>query len=1797
METVGQMADPRYYVESQRSARHPNDYYPGGGEPDGVWWNPQGVLGLKDGEKVDSRDWYRLSAGYDLDPKEKKALVRLAGSDKRSAGLDLTFSADKSISALWAISPKPLRDEIRSCVKDAAIMALEDITTPYCSYTRKGGRVIPADLFGAIWEHSTSRENDPQLHVHCTILNLARTHEDGIFRSVHQYPMYKWKMAGGATFRNRLAWLLQERLGIRMEQYGRNNAFTRIAGIPEEYREGWDKLLQFWSKRRGQILAKARESGFDVEGNAARAAALNKITRGLKPKDTDVEKFHEEWCRLATDFVKHIQEFIAQVTGHKIEITQDQIRELTEAIEALPGKLTQEEAVFHLTDIFMHTENASAGLVARHATPTLRERLRLSEDVTPLQPKPSPEAVAGMAHTQVYTTRDTIELEIAVQTMAQRMESASGYALPVAAVQQKFQDLADQNYPLSGEQRLAIQAATSSSGSIAVIEGAAGSGKTTTLRPIADLFRAHGHTMIATAVPWRVAVKLSSDCDIPPYSVSKLLKDASRGQLHIDRKTVILVDEAGMLSTRQMHHLLKLSEKHGAKLVLAGDTQQQQPVEAGPGLRLVCDITGSARVEKIRRQKADLEDVLTHVHGASTETARVQVSLTSHVERDRLLAEYEAMPKKPSFTPWQVGASEAFRDGEPASGLEAYNDRGRFHLAQTDQAAVTQLVQDWARFRKENPAKTTAVMARTNAERQAISYEMREHLLGGKKHLRTVTVQVSCKEEDGRVISPLEIAVGDRLRIGAAHHGERLYNGDIVTVEDFKVRRPVFANTDDISVLIVGRMDDGRKVRFHHDEIRDFYGNIRLDHGYALTITSAQGLTVDQAFLFVDANPARETIYPAMTRHSEGLDIYTGRQNHVLQIVEKRHESEKEDPVTDQHVREYLAKQWSREQPKEAALDYLSETNVQRLREKASAKTANANTARPAATQRAANDNSLRGLVRKAHTSILNLQYGTDVARLAAGRTSVTQAYGRLRTQYRTDGNAVALTEEFTATLSHHAALLKSAQPFRDRPWKFNGVLSTTGGLSQKDLTEFERLYRRASQFRSSAAISEGHQRRLRMDRAMQAPVAETSNAEARRQKEARDTAGPASPEVRPARQSHKWRSRYSSAAELSLALRGRVEDVCRTYLPLGTRSGNRWLIGNVAGETSTKGGLGSLYVNLSGESQGKWIDTATQEKGDLLDLIKANRRFATNVEAMDEARQFLGTAAPVPQPQTGTRKQTQTRRKAAATDTTGIQRFLEGAKPLQAGDPATLYLQGRGLSPELAPQLRYHPRASVRAQHGDKNSQRLPALLAPIRTPDGALEAVHRYFLTKEGSLSPVTEPNSKRNMGSPVAGGVWLANPKAGRVVITEGLEDALSVLEAVPKEQHKHFGVVASLSSGRLGSVALPGTARELILLQDRDAAGEAAWASLQQQYKDSGIALSRILPVKKDANDDLRQLGRDSLAKTLAPLTAGLGGEREGVPPAEREKPAAEDLYLRFREDWEKNRELAKREKTEIFHLETYPGLIERIKTLAARADLPQKRRQTLSRALATHEALTGPFEIFRQLKQDWSRHLDLADKHDVHVMYTKGIAGLHDRIRSLMDEKHLTPTVRQTLTTILQEIEHARNTRQYLIDYVATLEGTIEYHEVSLPEIAKLASREMTQTETYKGWREAAEAIKSEGIDIMAEPGYWLHLRALTDLRQRFDKAHANLMYRISSDDKVAGAGDDHREARKAAEGSSTGGPKTRARQTPAHQVAGAGDASLITAGNPNWRGLHSAQRTRHPRFRCPEPGHRAVTSK
>ena len=438
-------------------------------------------------------------------------------------------------------------------------------------------------------------------------------------------------------------------------------------------------------------------------------------------------------------------------------------------------------------------------------------------------------------------------------------------------------------------------------------------------------------------------------------------------------------------------------------------------------------------------------------------------------------------------------------------------------------------------------------------------------------------------------------------------------------------------------------------------------------------------------------------------------------------------------------------------------------------------------------------------------------------------------------------------------------------------------------------------------------------------------------------------------------------RQRYPTEGELSSALAERAEAVCRHYLPHGTKNGAYWHAGSPAGEKGR-----SMYVHLAGALRGKWMDVATDTRGDLLDLIRLNQGHATLNAAKDEAVRFLGGGlTPVDPPSPAPSEPAPDTDNAAR-----LARFFASASPIGEDDAGARYLVSRGLSPAHAQALRFHPRTYVKM---GEETETHPALLAPIRTPAGELEGLHRIFLTPEGGPAPIA--GHKRTSGALGAGGVWFGNPGAARVAVCEGVEDALTVLAALPPETHQRIGIVASMSAARIDKVALAPETRELVLLQDRDAAGERAWAALNARYAGSAVSVSRVLPTGgKDLNESLLALGPEALREQLAAFVP--------FTPAEQ----ASNAFIAFRDDWNHFIKRAGEDGVHPFYQEGYSALTARRAPLSELPHQSTEAREALTKADRWHhEQHIAQRDIVRLIKA--------LDSHDRNYGVLKSAADL------------------------------------------------------------------------------------------------------------------------------------------------------------------------------------------------------------
>ncbi len=327
-------------------------------------------------------------------------------------------------------------------------------------------------------------------------------------------------------------------------------------------------------------------------------------------------------------------------------------------------------------------------------------------------------------------------------------------------------------------------------------------------------------------------------------------------------------------------------------------------------------------------------------------------------------------------------------------------------------------------------------------------------------------------------------------------------------------------------------------------------------------------------------------------------------------------------------------------------------------------------------------------------------------------------------------------------------------------------------------------------------------------------------------------------------------------AADLSERLAQNAIGVCRHYLPAGRREGCYWMVGDVAGSPGR-----SLYVRLFETERGtigNWVDAATGEHGDLIDLIRLNQRHGRLAETIDEAERFLS----LPPPADVEQQKHSSSPPARAGSPTAARRLFAASRPI-IGTPAASYLQSRGIThcADL-PALRFHPRCYYRSNDDDAPGTpgAFAALIASVTDGDGTQTGTHRTWLDPSGIMkAAVAAP--RRAMGNILGNAIRFGHMQ-DVMAAGEGIETMLSLREVLPS-----LPLAAATSSSHLAAIQLPPTLRRLYVARDRDAAGDAAFSILTERAQAAGIELLPLIPALGDFNDDLRQHGPSALGERV------------------------------------------------------------------------------------------------------------------------------------------------------------------------------------------------------------------------------------------------------------------------------------------------------------------------------------------
>lgn len=323
---------------------------------------------------------------------------------------------------------------------------------------------------------------------------------------------------------------------------------------------------------------------------------------------------------------------------------------------------------------------------------------------------------------------------------------------------------------------------------------------------------------------------------------------------------------------------------------------------------------------------------------------------------------------------------------------------------------------------------------------------------------------------------------------------------------------------------------------------------------------------------------------------------------------------------------------------------------------------------------------------------------------------------------------------------------------------------------------------------------------------------------------------------------------------DLARRLAERADAVCRTYLSAGRREGNYWLVGDAR---NTPGR--SMFVRLldaPARPAGKWMDAATGEHGDLIDVIREALHLATLADAAAEARRFLGVPSRPAVPEA----QMALPQSAPAPSARSARRLLSMARGIR-GTPVETYLRKRGITDlRETGSLRFHPRCYWRAG-AHASPETWPAMVAAVTTFSGEIVGAHRTWLARDGSAkAPVNPP--RKAMGHLLGQAVRFGH--ADDVLAAgEGIETVLSVHQLLPE-----LPAAAALSANHLACFLFPPALRRLYVLRDNDDAGRRASDRLIARATANGIEATALSPRLGDFNDDLRAFSIDALREDLA-----------------------------------------------------------------------------------------------------------------------------------------------------------------------------------------------------------------------------------------------------------------------------------------------------------------------------------------
>jgi conjugative relaxase-like TrwC/TraI family protein len=772
-------------------------YLSGHGESPGRWYGAgANSLGLQGEASV--AGFQAMFEGRDPTTGE---LLGWPHSHNAVPAFDLVLRPTKSVSILYGLGDPATGGAVLSAHHAGLAEAVAYLDGHLGARRGHGGvqHVSGQGLLAVGFDHRTSREGDPLLHTHLVIANRVQG-PDGRWTALDGRDLYRHRLAADAIYRATYQRELVRTLGVEWTPAD-SHGNRELQGMPEG-------LVRGFSKRTGQIDAELDRLTADGRERTPRLVKWTvQVTRKPKQHETP-DTLYGRWRAEAAERGGDPDTLVRTVTDRTPD--RDQDRTVSEEAAARlfdglssPEGLTATASTFARPDVIAALGAGLAG-ATRAELEDLTDRFLVRRAVR---------VVADRAlEERRWSTPDLLGVEQRLVTSA---TSRTGEQTAVACHQVVRDALAA--HPTAGQDQQAMVRDLCQGGhGVALVVGRAGTGKTFALGIARHAWQLDGYRLLASAPTGIATMSLQGEGFEEVATCDRLLGDLDRGQEQLDPRTVLVIDEAGMVGSRKLTRLLEHAYQAQAKVVLVGDDRQLAPIDAGGGFRALRFRLGASELTENRRQQQA----------------------------------------------WEREALELVRSGLVEEAVAAYRAHDRVVAADSKPAATLALLQDWwAAYQdaERDPTQEVIVLAARRAEVDRLNTACQE-LLAARGRLGQARLQVEDRQ----------LAVGDKIVCGRNAIGELgVANGSRGTITAL--------NSQERTLTI--RLDgaNGREVTLPWSYL-DGRGrgerNRRVDLAYATTGHRAQGLTRGRALVRLTGTEDVNWLYVQLSRARHDTRLY-----------------------------------------------------------------------------------------------------------------------------------------------------------------------------------------------------------------------------------------------------------------------------------------------------------------------------------------------------------------------------------------------------------------------------------------------------------------------------------------------------------------------------------------------------------------------------------------------------------------------------------------------------------------------------------------------------------------------------------------------------------------------------------------------------------------------------------------------------------------------------------------------------------------------------------------------------------